>query len=122
MSFINIEAKSTKKFVPREIKCSNCTEPNLRLKWYRKDEQGRNEYWDLDSNAVHLCKTKYLKDLVQCKRCGTKGLRKHKGELYTVKGKPHECDFSNLYTPMSKEDIERIEKARKYYDYFYRNT
>ena len=51
-----------------------------------------------------------------------KGLRWYKRQLFTLKGKPHECDYSYLYKPISKIEQDRIDNGRKYYNYFYRNT
>ena len=124
--FVNIEAKTSKKFVPKAIKCPSCTEPNLRLKWHGKNAQGLNDYWDLDTDSLHLCKTKYLKNLKTCNRCNKPNLRFKKIQgtykLFEHTGKIHECDFSFLYKPISKKEQERIDAARKYYNYFYRNT
>ena len=124
--FINVSRDmGRKKFQPKEIKCPNCTEPNLKLKWHRRNEQGRNEYWDLVTNALHLCKTKYLKNLKTCSRCNTPNLRfkkiQDKWTLFTTKGTLHECDFSFLYKPLNRYEIESIQKAKEYYDYYYRN-
>ena len=126
MSFVNISREiKSKKYKSAEVRCYKCTEPDLKLRFHRRNEQGNIEYWDLTTDSLHLCKTKYLKDIKPCPRCKVQNLRSKKigksNSLFELNGKPHECDFSYLYKPLDKREIEQVELGRKQYQRMFYN-
>ena len=82
------------KFEAAKVKCPNCTEPGLELKWYKK-VNGVNQYWDLITDSLHVCQKEHIKGLRDCMRCKEKYLRFKtiNGKLYLInlKDEIHQC-------------------------------